>query len=402
MKKTTVCLFVFLLSISTYPCTTAIFSGKITESGRPIIWKHRDSGFENNKIVQIEGTKYAYTGLINSHDAKADEIWAGYNELGFAIMNSASYNLRCDQDIQVKDREGILMRIALEQCANLKDFENLLDTITKPSGIEANFGVVDASGAVAYYETNDSSYVKVSGDNNLIAPKGYIIRTNYSFTGRADEGYGFIRYNTAKRIIDQQLEAGKISPEFIFKQISKSVENSLTGDNIKSIRCSELDNRFMNISDCITRYSSVSSILIHGVNNQKDAVKCSMWTMLGNPLLALPTVTYLNMDVDLPEVVTAADSSNAPLCDLVLKAKSVVFPRKVESHNYINVSKYSNYEKSGYKERVKALENTMFFHANLIDTDMYHNYDNERLKKYYNRVTSLVNNKFKIIIKNTK
>ena len=80
-------------------CTTAIVSGKATPDGRPLLLKHRDSGFYQNKIMHFNDGKYKYVGVVNSADRTGKEIWAGYNSAGFAIMNSASYNLNKDDTV---------------------------------------------------------------------------------------------------------------------------------------------------------------------------------------------------------------------------------------------------------------------------------------------------------------
>lgn len=82
--------------------------------------------------------------LYNGGDSLLAEAWMGLNDAGFAIMNTASYNLAPDT-ASVKDREGIVMRLALERCRTLDDFETLLDTLPRPLGVQANFGVLDAS-----------------------------------------------------------------------------------------------------------------------------------------------------------------------------------------------------------------------------------------------------------------
>ena len=42
--------FTLLTFISAEACTSAVISGRATKSGRPLLWKHRDTGEENNKI----------------------------------------------------------------------------------------------------------------------------------------------------------------------------------------------------------------------------------------------------------------------------------------------------------------------------------------------------------------
>ena len=103
-------------------CTTVVISGKGTTDGRPIIYKNRDSGFVQNKLMTFNDGRFTYLGLVNSEDPVGKEIWAGVNSAGFAIMNSQSYNLNINDTTRLKDQEGVIMKEALRTCATLRGF----------------------------------------------------------------------------------------------------------------------------------------------------------------------------------------------------------------------------------------------------------------------------------------
>ena len=132
------------------PCTTAVISGKATADGRPILWKSRDASDLHNQVVRRDDGRYAYLGVVNQGDALGMEIWAGINDAGFAIMNSASYNLDDKETLA----EGAIMKLALQSCRTLADFQALLEA-SNATGRDttANFGVIDAAGGAAYFET---------------------------------------------------------------------------------------------------------------------------------------------------------------------------------------------------------------------------------------------------------
>ncbi|MCD6346748.1 MAG: hypothetical protein J7L96_04935, partial [Bacteroidales bacterium] len=173
MRKSIFMLFLLLaISLSdNQACTTAVVSGKYTPDGRPLLWKHRDTGVLSNKIMQFNDGKYPYTGLVNSLDINGSSIWGGYNSAGFAIMNSASYNLNNDT-IKQSGLEGRLMKRALRECATIDDFEKLLSELPKPVRLEANFGVIDANGGAAYFELGNFTYAKIDANDPKIAPYG--------------------------------------------------------------------------------------------------------------------------------------------------------------------------------------------------------------------------------------
>lgn len=137
--------------------------------------------------------KYPYLGLINSSDTEGKNVWAGSNSVGFAIMNSASFNVNEKDSVDIENQEGAFMKLALQTCASLAEFEELLNTHPRPMGLAAHFGVIDAHGGAAFYEVNNYTWTKFDANE---APEGYVLRTNYSETGTPDVGYGFIRRKT--------------------------------------------------------------------------------------------------------------------------------------------------------------------------------------------------------------
>lgn len=171
-------------------CTSAVVSGKVTPDGRPLLWKNRDTDYLRNHVAYIKGEKYNFIADVNSANFPAlKEAWMGTNSVGFALMNTQSYNL-----VEVKDGEergaanGRIIYRALEVCATVEDFCHFLDTISKPSLIEANFGVIDAQGAAAMFEVDYYKYTMYDANNPKDAPYGYIARTNFSFAGEVNRG----------------------------------------------------------------------------------------------------------------------------------------------------------------------------------------------------------------------
>ena len=55
MKKFFIAAFAIaiMLSADVLACTSAIITGKATPDGRPLMWKHRDTGELNNKVKHL-------------------------------------------------------------------------------------------------------------------------------------------------------------------------------------------------------------------------------------------------------------------------------------------------------------------------------------------------------------
>ena len=329
MKYRVILILSLLISVLFIPvegncCTSAIFSGKVTSDGRPIIWKNRDSAFEHNCVAYVaasDSVKYSFIYLSNS-DKNLQEAWSGVNSEGFSIMNTVSYNIRMEGDDtpeEKMDREGEVMYKALATCVCLEDFENLLDSLEKPMGLETNFGVIDAAGGAAYYEVNNYSWIKYDVND---APEGYIIRSNYSFSGRENEGKGYVRYTNASQLIKYRLEEeGKINVRFIIDGLSRSYWQSEFGvDPMEAGYFYHIDRDF------IPRESSVAVTIVQGVNPGDKTSDCVFWCALGYPPVSqIVPMKVIAGDI-IPEDMTGSGEHNySAACERSLIRKADVF-----------------------------------------------------------------------------
>jgi hypothetical protein len=346
----------FSISSLSFPCTTAIILGKYTSNGKPLLYKHRDAGFEQNKLMYFTDGKYNYIGLVNSVDSVGKEVWAGTNSAGFSIMNSASYNLKpMDDSTDFADREGVIMKQALMQCATIKDFEKFLTELPKPLGVEANFGVIDADGGAAYFETNNFDFIKIDVNDS---PNGYIIRTNYSVTGDEGQGYGYIRHAQAEELFENAVSDKDFSAEFLAQNISRCLKHSLTGKDLsKEDLPNEDEDKFVHFEDFIPRNSSVTTVIIEGVAEGESAELTTMWTTLGFQLCSVSVPVWVAAGNKLPAILTADESGEAPLCNKALQLKEKCFPIKRGSgKRYLNVAALLNKQNTGIMQKLKPVE----------------------------------------------
>ena len=326
-----------LLPAAAYCCTTAIFSGKVTKDGRPIIWKNRDSGFLQNRVVYVNAcdtVKYSFIYLSNSADTP--EAWSGLNSAGFSIMNSVSYNIRREGDEtpdSLMDQEGFVMYRALASCATLKDFEDLLDSLQAPWGIEANFGVIDASGGAAYYEVNNYCWIKYDVNDPETAPDGYIIRSNYSFSGREGKGQGYVRYDNALHNVGGLLESGgKVDVRFVMDCLSRSFFQSQYGYN-------PIERGYNNIldKDFIPRKSTCSVTIVQGVQPNEDPSLAVMWCALGyGPVSQIVPMPVCAGDIIPADMKSTPGQINSKACMRALDRRAEVF-FKVGNKTYVDL-----------------------------------------------------------------
>ena len=342
MKKWIVTAVLSLLTLPALCCTSIVISGKATADGRPLMLKHRDTGHLNNAIGYYQGPKYTFIGLVNAETAFEGEVWTGTNSAGFSIMNTASYNIKDDNVPASKmDREGIMMYGALGICATLADFEYYLDTLRRPMGSEANFGVIDAQGGAAYYEVNNHNWVKY--DVNEI-PCGYRIVTNFSESGRFADRRGVERYETASEIFAEMLSKKpyKVDHTAIFSKVSRSFRGKEKG-----------------AAYVIPRKMTSASIVIEGVKAGENPLHTVMWTILGYPPCGVALPLIVGNGCLLPEEVMPDVQGHAVLCDEALQ-------RKENQNSYIKRcekvdAEIENIFKPVYEKWVGGIIPDMFF-----------------------------------------
>ena len=375
MRKLLSVIIVYLVGwIPMYPCTSAVVSGRVTPDGRPLLWKHRDASDLNNRIVhfEAEGGKLEFVGLVNGVDTMANEVWAGYNTSGFAIMNTASYNLKNDTS-SLSDREGVVMKQALGECRTVEDFARLLDSLPRPIGVEANFGVIDALGGAAYFEVNSYEVFRYDVKDS---PDGYLLRTNYSVSGRPNEGYGYIRYDNAARLFSRAASERSITPEWITGICSRSFYHTLLGRDFTT-------DTWVVDQDFIPRRSTSASVVIEGVKSGESPVFTTMWTMLGYPPCSVVLPVWIGCEYGVPTLLQGSeDSVRSPLCEWSNRLKNLVFSlERGSGPHYLHMALLYNPESNGYAQRLLSLEKEIYAESRIVldEARRKGEWDNERI-----------------------
>ena len=347
----------------TVACTTAIISGKHTPDGRSIIWKLRDSDEPKNSMRYFSDGVYPYIGLVNSADIKGENVWAGTNSAGFSIMNSASYNVNIGDTSPLKDKEGVFMKLALQTCASLQDFEQLLETYPKPRGLAANFGVMDANGGIAFYEVDNWKWTKFDANNPQLAPNGYIIRTNYSETGINEEKRGSIRRQTAEKIFAEAAKKSKLNYRTVIQEFSRCFYQPVFGiDFRKKYETSRPESEFVASDDFITRHSSVSALIIQSVKPEEFPDMTTVWALVGYPATTVAMPLWLHGKENIPKILRYDPHvKNSPLNEYALEWKKTCYPiTNPEGYHYLKMTQLVNVDKTGYIQRIEPLEREIF------------------------------------------
>lgn len=288
MKNIIISILCLLLALPSFACTTVIVSARASATGHPLMWKQRDTGAEFNYMAffpAAEG-KYSFTGVVNTSDTEKESVWCGSNEVGFSVMNAMSYGLspRITDD---RPYEGMIMKKALEICRTVADFEKYIKSLPRPNGIESNFGVIDAEGGAAYFEVHDYGYTRFDVED---APEGYLIRSNWSVTGRKGEGKGYDRYDVAAA--KMKAHAGGFTAEWIIDELGRD--------------------------PLIARSKTVNSVVFEGVGEGDPVNSTLMWAVMGYTPYAIVLPVWVAARDAFPEALGA--DGHSTLNELANKA----------------------------------------------------------------------------------
>ncbi|MBU0473064.1 MAG: hypothetical protein KKF62_02745 [Bacteroidetes bacterium] len=394
--KTILILLLFTQSLL-FPCTSAIVSVKASPNGRPLLWKHRDSSGYENKLMFFKGLKYDFVADVNVRDTLAKSVWMGSNTTGFSIMNTASYNVDTTNTNNIpRQQDGAVMKRALAECATLEDFEALLDELVGVWAVASNYGVIDANGGAAYYEVDIDSYKKFDVNDTLIAPDGYLIRSNYSVSGKDLKGQGYIRYETAKELFSEHFTKDKhICLSFLLKTVDRSMLHSLTGVDVYKMDLPKdtTNKKFIAFQDFIVRYSTVSSMIIQGVEPGEDPALTTLWTVLGFPVTTLVTPVWVAAGENLPMVTIGSKGVTAPINKKSLQLKEKCFPVEYgHGLDYLNVSALLNKEETGIIQKLFPYEKEIMDKAQtLIKNWRTNSFQQKEAEEYYKWLDEYIN-----------
>lgn len=310
---------VLLASLASAPpaasCTTAVVSPAASKSGRAMLWKNRDAAGSDNQVVYLTDGRYPYVGLVNRGDAAGLQVWAGINAAGFGIINSASYNLESGDTMG----EGTLMKLALQSCATVDEFEALLARSNAGGrDVSANFGVIDAKGGAATFETSTKGYVRIDAAGADDGAKGLAVRSNYSRTGGMDAGSGFLREARGIELLGPAAASGGLDVKSILRA-ARDVANAGIGQTGE-----EKGPPLVYTADSVCRLDTVSAVVLEAPAPGEGPEAAAMWVVPSLPI-AGAAVPVFPAAGGVPEAL-AAGADAAPLAKGTLEIRGRLYP----------------------------------------------------------------------------
>ena len=279
-----------------------------------MLWKNRDAAGSDNQVVFLADGRFPYVGLVNRGDAAGLQVWAGINSEGFGIMNSASYNLESGDTAG----EGTLMKLALQSCATVDDFEALLARSNAGGrDVSANFGVIDAKGGAATFETSMKGYARVDAATATDGTKGLLVRSNYSRSGAKDAGSGFLREARGIELLGPAAARGLDVAEIL--GAARDVANAGIGQTGE-----EAGPPLVYTGDSICRLDTVSAVVLEAPAAGEGPEAAAMWIVPSLPL-AGAVVPVFPAAGAVPAAL-AAGKEPAPLASKTLELRKRLYP----------------------------------------------------------------------------
>ena len=344
------------LPIPDLACTTAVISSGASYSGRPMLWKNRDTDFLSNKVIFVSESPFSYLALVNAEDRSGRWVYAGLNSAGFAIFNSVAYNLP-ENDKEMKDLEGTIMADALRRCSSVADFEKYVQENLGPSlGSLANFGVLDAAGEAALFEVSNHAYKKYRAAE---ANEKYLLNTNFARSGESETGAGYLRFERASQLFSQILP-GQVSHRQILGQFSRDTGHALVQQPAFS--------HFKNISgkkpfwiatrDTIDRESTSAAVVICGRMPDQESSPTTLWVMLGEPLFTIAVPLWVEAGAS-PVPLAQGEKATLYVESKRLKKMARPYPES-DRCEYLDITRLDNREGTGFLPRLLQTENEIF------------------------------------------
>jgi hypothetical protein len=302
-------------SLAAEECTTVVVARRATVDGRPLLWKNRDADDIDNEAVYIAGGTYPFVAIISANSTTS--TWMGINSAGLAIENSLSSDLEGTSSGQ----NGSFMKYALQYCATVAEFEQLLfDTNVAGRLTKANYGVIDATGAAAIFETGNHTFAKYDADDPSTAPLGYVVRTNFAFTGDGS-GTGYERYFRAIELVEEGINAGVMNHEFLLRNVARDLRNDLIDPYPLPYEGTQEGHSagYVRTYYSINRYRTRACAVFHGVRPDENPLLSTMWVILGEPVCGTAVPLWVHAGTVPPEMNGTA---TAPWSDAILEKKA--------------------------------------------------------------------------------
>ncbi len=269
----------------------------------------------------------------------------------------------------------------------------MIDTLSRPIDANSNFGVIDAQGGAAYYEIGHNGYVKYDVNDPNVAPNGYLVRTNFAYSGDHALDQGVERFEAISSLMQTIFMLGELNAEYLLTNVPRHLIHGTTHLNLYNFMPADGHQTTMfPFRDFIPRYQTASAQLFHGVREGENPLLMVAWTYVGSTLSTVAIPLCITPTQKLPAVVQAGKEGSAPLTKAGLTLKERLFPQKRgNGHDYIDLAALINREGTGILQQLEPLEDEIIKRAKPLIHQMHRNGNSfEAWDSFYKWVDEIV------------
>ena len=297
-------------------CTIALIIGSATPDGRILMWKNRDVSNWHQEFAYYNEFPYNFTSVNYPYDEYNNEAYGGVNDVGFAIINANALNFPDSTGAQ--DDDGLIMYHALQTCETVDDFLAYMDTTaffgrSRP----AIYGVYDAFGGAGFLECSKYENFWYDANDPLVAPDGFMVRSNYAYSGGTWFPSLNNRHDRAFQYVEAAVLADTINPRYIFDFIARDLKTEdvdpypLPYDGFYVYDEDTLWNTFRN-HIAINREISSSALVLKGILPGENPLLNTIWAIDGEPIMT-PAVPLWVGAGSVPAEIVGHDP-DSPIC----------------------------------------------------------------------------------------
>jgi hypothetical protein len=222
--------------------------------------------------------------------------------------------------------------------------------------------VIDARGGAAIFETHNRGYVRLPADTAL---GGCMLNTNFSRSGKADAGAGYLRFDRESRLF-KDAPAGGFTPVFVLQTAARDMGHALLRNpERKDWKDLPPDRPYwIHANHTINRASTACAILIHGAKQGQDPATATLWVILGEPVCSIALPFWVGAGLTPPQVNSGKD---APIASEALRLRKLLHPLEgADRAEYADITRLDNKAGTGWLPRLLSAEREIFSGADSL------------------------------------
>jgi hypothetical protein len=188
------------------------------------------------------------------------------------------------------------------------------------------------------------------------APECYLVNTNYSRSGTANRGSGYLRFERETLLL-HAAPGGKLSHPYIFQVAARDLGHTLLRHPDRAAwKSLPADSGFyIHTNHTINRPSTAAAVVIRGVRKGEDPANATMWVLLGEPVTSVAIPLWVNAG-DTPPAIRYGT-----VCKEAMRLKWLARPFAVsEKREYLDLARLDNKSGTGWLPKLLAEEDKIF------------------------------------------